>query len=124
MEVEVKTEEGEEATQLTGGTATGGTATAAASEGVKVEEGEEEQQAPVSPTARKHHAEAKAVGGGGSKAAQPTAAHVTHGTFALRPAAPAADGLATPMLKTPGGGEGGAGTAKVRRTGVLLVVGG
>ncbi|PRW56050.1 histone acetyltransferase complex component [Chlorella sorokiniana] len=114
MEVEVKTEEGEEATQMT--EATGGTATAAASEGIKVEEGEE-QQAPVSPTARKRHAEAAGGGGGKGKAAAAAAAaaaHITQGTFALRPAAPAADGLATPMLKTPGAaGEKAPGTAKI-----------
>ncbi|KAI7838949.1 hypothetical protein COHA_007308 [Chlorella ohadii] len=116
-EPEVKTEEGEEATQLTG--VTGGTATAAASDGIKQEEGEEEQQAPVSPTARKRHTEAAPGGGGGSGAAAAAAAaaaavHLTQGTFALRPAGmPAADGLATPMLKTPGAGEKAPGTAKI-----------
>ena len=117
MEVEVKTEEGEEATQMT--EATGGTATVAGSAGVKVEEGEEEQQVPVSPTARKRHAEAAAAAAGGGKAQAAAAAHVTQGTFALRPAAaPLADGLATPKLKTPGAaGEKAPGTAKVRAVG-------
>ncbi|KAL4451456.1 hypothetical protein ABPG75_007118 [Micractinium tetrahymenae] len=107
--------------------AKGGAAAAAAAAGsvevkeedgmaeVKTEEGSEGAEQQHATAGKKHRKEepgASAAASPAGAAAGQAAAHVTQGTFALRPAA-AADGLATPgaVVQTPGLGDGS--TAKI-----------